>query len=409
MKIGIYGGTFNPPHVGHTRVMHAVISQLQLDRLILMPTGEPPHKELPEKSPTAQLRYEMTKLVGETVAEARRRQKMSPCIVETNDLEIRRQGKSLTIDTLNTLRVQYPEDEFFLIMGEDMFMTFFQWASPEQVAKRACICTFLRNDQQPSSELVAQGQRVQEELGGKVLLITVPHNLSVCSTEVREELGKNIFNPTILPRILPCTLGQILWNGSYGVEMSLENLDLSLLRTLVWGAVKPKRVAHIVGVELECAKLARRWGVEEHLARRAGILHDYTKYWTHQEHIDFCEKYAVQLDHLEWSTEKLLHAKSGAGFAKHLLKEADVICDAIDCHTTGKSDMTTLDKILYLADYIEPQRDFPELEKLRALAYEDLDSAMGYGLSITLEEMQARNKITHQNTLRAYEQYGKQP
>lgn len=125
-----------------------------------------------------------------------------------------------------------------------------------------------------------------------------------------------------------------------------------------------------------------------------------------EQHLEFCQRYQVPLDHLEWSTEKLLHAKSGAGFARHVLGEDEAVCNAIDCHTTGKGDMTVLDKILYLADYIEPQRDFPELERLRQLSYEDLDRAMGYGLSITMEEMRARNKVTHQNTLRAYEQYG---
>lgn len=403
MNIGIYGGTFNPPHRGHSRVMDAVISQLGLDRLILMPTGNPPHKELPTDSAEPMVRHAMIELVGETVEDARKRQKKSPCVVEANDLEIRRGGKSYTVETLDTLRIQYPDDQFFLIMGEDMLMTFFNWVSPEKIAKKAHICGFLRSDQPPSDALKAQSQRIITELGGQVTLISVPNGITVSSTEIRHDLSRNMFSEDLLP----CTQGQILSSGLYGVQFPLEHLDRTLLRLLVWGGVKPKRIPHIKGVEWECARLARRWGADENLARRAGILHDYSKYWTKEQHIAFCEQYQVELDHLEWTTEKLLHAKSGAAFARFILKEDEAICNAIDCHTTGKADMTTLDKILYMADYIEPQRDFPEVAHMRKLAYEDLDKAMGYGLSIALEEMSARNKVTHQNTLRAFEQYGK--
>lgn len=406
MNIGIYGGTFNPPHVGHSRVMHAVISQLNLERLILIPTGEPPHKEMPEGA-SLEDRFAMTQLVGETVEESCRRRKRHTCVVETNDMEMRRSGKSFTIDSLESLRVLYPEDDFYLIMGEDMFLTFLDWVTPDKIVKRAKICTFLRNDQKPSEALIGMAERVQREYGAEVKLIRVPYNQEVSSTEIRENLSLNMLNPTLVPQLMPCTLGQIIDRRLYGVDVSLQNMDHSLLRALVWGYVKPKRVAHIVGVEQECARLARRWGVDEYLARRAGILHDITKYWTLEEHLAFCEKYSVILDHLEWSTEKLLHAKSGAGFAKHILGESDEVCEAIDCHTTGKANMSALSKILYLADYIEPQRDFEELAKLRALSYENLDGAVGYGLSIALAEMEARNKITHQNTLQAYEQYGK--
>lgn len=405
MKIGIYGGTFNPPHVGHSRVMHAVIGQLKLDRLILMPTGDPPHKELPEGSPSPTLRLQMTQLVGATVEETRHRQKKAPCVVETSDLEIKRSGKSYTVDTLEALAELYPEDELVLILGEDMFMTFFQWVSPEKVAKLASICGFPRNDQAPSEELIQQGKKVEEELMGRVHLISVPFNVEVSSTELREELKKNDLNPALLPPVMPCVLGQIIRHQLYGVDISLKNMDIALLRLLVWGEVKPKRVAHIVGVEQECGRLARCWGGDETLARRAGILHDYTKYWSHQEHLDFCDEHGVELDDLERDNEKLLHAKSGAAFARIFLGEEEEVCVAIDCHTTAKGNMTTLDKILYLADYIEPQRTFEEVEEFRQIAYEDLDRAIAFGVNLSVEEMKQRDKVTHKNTLAAYEQY----
>lgn len=403
MNIGVYGGTFNPPHRGHTRVMEAVITQLSLERLILMPTGSPPHKELPVGTPDPYLRLLMTEKAGDTVAHSRKKQNKPKCVIEANDLEIRRQGKSFTIDTLETLQVQFPEDQLFLIMGEDMFMTFMDWASPEKIARRAKICTFLRNDQEPSEALQAQAQRVREGLNAEVILLRIPYNVNISSTEIRGELIQNIYPKDVLP----ANLGQMLHHDLYGVSLpSWENLDLAILRTLVWGQVHPKRIAHIMGVEQECAKLARRWGANEQLARRAGVLHDYSKYWSHQDHIDYCQQFAVPLDELEWSTEKLLHAKSGAAFARYILREEEEVWKAIDCHTTGKGDMSLMDKILYLADYIEPQRTFEEVVYMRQLAYEDIDKALAYGLYMSVEEMRSRNKVTHQNTLQGYEQYG---
>ena len=115
MKIGIYGGTFNPPHLGHIAAARAVFELLKLDRLLLIPVGMPPHKDLPAGSPTPAQRLEMTRLAGEQMGLGDR--------VETLDLELRREGRSFTSDTLRQLKELYPDDELWLLMGTDMFLT----------------------------------------------------------------------------------------------------------------------------------------------------------------------------------------------------------------------------------------------------------------------------------------------
>ncbi|MFI3254339.1 MAG: nicotinate (nicotinamide) nucleotide adenylyltransferase [Eubacteriales bacterium] len=399
MEIGIYGGSFNPPHLGHLKVMEAVITQLGLEKLLLVPTNHPPHKTLPLGTPSGAERFAMTDKLADVLGGGREEKK---CKVKTLDVELRREGKSYTIETLKILKEQYPEDHFWLIMGEDMLQNFFSWVAPDEIAKLADICAFLRSDQAPSKELKAQATAIQNEFGNEVRLITLPTGIEASSTKIREELSKQRFSPDLLPAVA----GRILWKHSYGLKATLVDLDLPLLRSVVWGQVKAKRIPHIKGVEEECVKLARRYEVDENLARRAGILHDVTKYWTHQEHLDFCDQYAYPLTELERENEKLLHAKSGAVFAREILKEPEEICIAIDCHTTGKAKMNKLDQILYLADYIEVNRDFPELETLRRLSYESLDAGMGKGLEISLKEMQERGKETHSDTLEAYAQYG---
>ena len=161
--------------------------------------------------------------------------------------------------------------------------------------------------------------------------------------------------------------------------------------------------AHIKGIEETAVALAKFWGVDEEMARRAAILHDCTKYWELEPQLATCEKYGVALDELEQTSVKLLHSKTGAALAEHVFCEPKEECEAIFSHTTGKAGMTKLDKILYLADYMEPTRDFDGVEELRRLVWEDLDQAMILGLEMSIEELKERGVPVHRNTLAALE------
>jgi len=162
-----------------------------------------------------------------------------------------------------------------------------------------------------------------------------------------------------------------------------------------------KRIAHVKGTEEEAVRLARRWGADEEHARRAAILHDCTKYLELDEQLQLCAKYGIVLDELEQQAVKLLHSKTGACVARHVYGVSDDIYEAIFWHTTGKAGMTLLEKLLYVADYMEPTRDFPGVERLRALAYEDLDAAVLLGCEMSIQEMAERGLPVHPNTVKA--------
>ena len=117
--------------------------------------------------------------------------------------------------------------------------------------------------------------------------------------------------------------------------------------------------------------------------------------------MQLCAKYGIPLDGLERQAVKLLHSKTGACIAKYVFGEPDEVYEAIFWHTTGKADMTLLDKVLYMADYIEPNRDFEGVDQLRKLAYQDLDQAMLLGVDYTIREMEERGYLIHTNTLNA--------
>lgn len=185
------------------------------------------------------------------------------------------------------------------------------------------------------------------------------------------------------------------------MSADLRKLDDADLRAVSYSMIRAKRIAHVQGTEQEAVSLARRWGANEMHARRAAILHDCTKYLTLEEQLLLCEKYQVKLDDMERVAVKLLHSKTGAALAEHLFGEEQEICQAICWHTTGKAGMSLLEKILYIADYMEPTRDFEGVERLRKLAYQDLDAAVLLGTEMTIEEMVRYGNPIHPNTLAA--------
>ena len=389
MNIGIYGGTFNPPHLGHFQAAKTAIAALRLDKLILIPAALPPHKELPEGTPSPERRLEMTAKMADAMA--------MPGTVEVSDLELRRPGKSYTADTLEQLHRQYPGAKLWLLMGTDMFLTLHLWREPERIMALAGICAFGRTEQDGEELFAPQRAYLKEHFGAEIVTITLPGLVDISSTRMRAGLDQGLGRRYLVPAVYGC----ILMNSLYGVRADLKHLELPELRACSYYMMEQKRVPHVMGVEEEAAKLARRWGADETLARRAGALHDCTKYWTLEENTALCAKYGVALDELEQKAVKLLHSKTGACIAKYVFGEPEEVCQAIFWHTTAKEDMTLLEKIIYMADYIEPNRDFAGVERLRALSYKDLDKALLLGVETTIQEMEERGLPIHKRTLMA--------
>jgi nicotinate-nucleotide adenylyltransferase len=177
-------------------------------------------------------------------------------------------------------------------------------------------------------------------------------------------------------------------NKLYGTGENYQGLADADLEEVVKQLLDPKRVNHVLGCRDAAILLARRWGVDETDAARAGLLHDVTKALDGKLQLTLCREYGIVLDAFFAKNPKILHAYTGSLVAQRIFGENEAVVAAIRWHTTGKADMTTLQKIIYLADYIEPNRDFPGVEQLRQLAFEDLDKAMILGLEMTLSHLQ---------------------
>ena len=379
MRIAIYGGSFNPPHLGHVKAAATVRELLEPDRFLIIPTNIPPHKEMAPGSPSPEQRMELCRRAFGDIPGA-----------ELSDMEIKREGRSYSADTVSILRQMYPEDELYLVMGSDMFLSFCQWYKFQYLLEN-CVLAVLSREEDDRRELESFKAELEEEYSARVLLLSY-EPLPMCSEDVRDRLRLGL-GSDMLPESV---YSEIIRRRYYEAEP-----ELTWLRRQVIPMLSSQRIAHTAGCEHEAVQLAKLWGEDPEKAAVAGILHDSTKNLSYDEQLILCDKYGIILDNAQRENPKLLHAITGAALAKDRFGVSEEISQAIRWHTTGKPDMSVLEKIIYLADYIEPTRDFDGVERLRELAYEDLDKALALGLEMSLEELRRQNIEPHRDTVEA--------
>lgn len=180
-------------------------------------------------------------------------------------------------------------------------------------------------------------------------------------------------------------------------------MDIDSIKEYLKDNLSEKRYRHTLGVADEAVLLADRYGAEKLKAYIAGLLHDVAKEMGAEESKTLLkEKYHKELSVVEENTPKLLHGPLGACMAQDIFQVDDVeILDAILYHTTAKANMSILTKVLYIADYVEPNRTFDGVDDLRHLAYEDIDKAIMVGLNWTLEELIEKKSMFHPDTVHA--------
>ena len=369
-RIGIYGGTFNPPHTGHIGAGLQAMQALGLSMLYVIPDRIAPHKEIPEGSPTPEQRLQMLRLALDGEEN-----------VLVSDMELRREGKSYTFETVEQLRALHPNAELVLFMGTDMFLTFHEWRCPERILAQASLGVFYRGDRGEEAAIAAR--KAEMEAAGHKIYLVSNDVVEISSTNLRRMLIFRCAAP-----FLPMSVGEyIRENSLYGADRNYKKLPMEELEQVVTGLLKPSRVNHVLGCRDTAVELAKRWGADETDAARAGILHDVTKALDGPLQLTLCAEYGTILTDFEIKYPKTLHALTGALVAERIFGENEAVVNAIRHHTTGKADMSLLEKIIYVADYMEPNRDFPGVEDLRRLAFSDLDGALKLGLQMTLEHL----------------------
>ena len=276
-RIGIYGGTFNPPHMGHIKAAQYAREQLGLSKLLMIPSCIPPHKELAEGEVCPQQRLEMLGLCAQPG-------------LEVCDLEISRGGTSYTVDTVLQLRKLYLDAELVLCMGSDMFDIFRQWKDYVTIAQNASLAVFCRGDKGEKEIIDREKDTLQKE-GATVYVLENPV-VNISSTNLRRMLVFRCAEPFLDPKVK----AYICENRLYGAADDYRNLPMDKLEQVVVSLLKPNRVKHVLGCRDTAAELARIWGADETDAARAGLLHDITKALDGPLQLTLCSRYGIMLD-----------------------------------------------------------------------------------------------------------------
>ena len=382
-RIGIYGGTYSPPHIGHLRAAEYAIESLKLDRLLLIPTGVSPHKQM-SAGATSEDRLQMLRLSALGMEKA-----------EVSEIEIRREGSSYTVDTLRTIRQENPGCELVLLMGTDMFLSFLTWREPASIMELATLAVFCRGERGEAEKIAAQ-KIALEAMGARIELVHNPVT-AISSTDLRRMLVFGCADPFLMPGVGD----YIREKGLYGTGKNRKNLSMEELEAEVVALLNPNRVAHVLGCRDCAVELARVYGENEVDAARAGLLHDITKAIDGPLQLTLCAEYGIVLDTFSRAFPKTLHALTGSLVAGRIFGENENVVSAICHHTTGRANMTLLEKIIYIADYVERNRDFPGVEEMRAMAYTDLDKAVLMGLESAVAHVKRQGQGLAPATLEA--------
>jgi len=353
MRMAIMGGTFDPVHNGHLQIAQDVKKVCGLDGILLLPAGDPPHKRLQID------RFDRLEM-------ARRAAKTQPGMM-VSDIEIMREGTTFTVDTLTQLHEQQPDAEWIYIIGADTVRVLSKWRNFEKVAG---LCEFAAVGRPGfDGESVREwADALERDYGARIHLLNVC-GPDISSTDVRNAVAEGRSIDSLVPQPVAEYIRE---KGLYLCSMPVEQVCRKLQ-----SALKPGRYQHTLGVADTARRLAPRFGVDPMRAYLAGLLHDCAKWMRYEEMVELVRGNVPDLTQDELANEPVLHAPAGMLVAQRDYGVCDPeILSAIRKHTVGSGGMTALEKLVYTADFVEPNRKpFDGLEDARALAETDLNAA----------------------------------
>lgn len=372
MNIAIFGGTFNPVHKEHIKLAKAAVKELNLDKLFIVPTFAPPHKNVVPAP--AEDRLNMLKIAFR--GEER---------IAVSDFEIKNGGKSYSFVTAEYFASQYPKAKLFFIVGDDMLTDFKTWRYPERILAVCKLAVFGRKGSEANR--IAEKKYFLERFGKEFI------ELDFCgeedsSTEIRvySALGLSVSDKTD-EKVAEYIKEKSLYAGGQCERYVID-------------ALTEKRLIHTANVAVTALKKCKEAKISEEKAYIAAILHDCAKYKNPNDYKEFVLPSNVP--------PPVVHAFLGAYIAeKELCIRDEEVIDAIRYHTSGKPRMTSLGKLIFVADMIEKGRTYDGVEKLRAAFVGNLDDCFTECLKEEVIHLLNKKEYIYVETLNAYDYYVK--
>ncbi len=373
MRIAVFGGSFDPVHTEHIQLARVAIDRLRLDKLLVMPAYAPPHKRgrtLTEDT----VRLALCRLAFADVEGA-----------EVSDFEIAKKGTSYTYLTCQALREQYPTAEIFWLVGTDMLRDFPTWREPNTILSIAELAVCGRNEQR---DWVETEQKKFQDLFGKSFVYLDYNGKNISSTKIRVLAGGG---RSLDGLVTPAVAAYIERERLYYIEGAKKSLSLQ----------KPTRLAHSIRVAELCAKRGVGLGIPERQAIAAGLMHDCAKCLP--ETSPYLAGFVLPD---EWGPvpPSVFHQFAGGFVAERHLGVADRdLLNAITYHTSGRAGMSDLEKLVFLADMVEEERNYEGVDELRTLFWKDIDECLERALCETIAFVKSKGGEVYPLTEIAYQ------
>lgn len=386
--IGLYGGTFDPPHLAHLGVARAFLKSFPNSRLVVMPCLIPPHKTRSTGGADEKSRLDMARLCFGSLPRT-----------TVSDYELKREGVSYTYLTVRHLLEENQGARICLVMGQDNLEIMEKWKEYRYLLDNCVLAVAVRGDEALSPIM----DRLRHEYGADIRLLHTEKS-PLSSTDIRRLAGLGLsYGDAVTREVADYMASNCLYSG---VAKNISMQDIyGFIRCL-----SPKRLSHTYGVEKAAMMLANNHypSLDKRLVCAAALLHDCTKEKDGAGQAALAEKYGVVFDSATAATVKIQHAVTGAAVAR---KEFGLneVADAILTHTTAAADMTPLQKIIYMADFIEENRK-DELclgvkryyfECLKENKETALDKTLLYAVEEGIKVLEKECKTVHPHTLEA--------
>lgn len=347
MKIAIFGGSFDPVHNEHINMVASVIKQFNLDKVVILPASIPPHRQNDSRADFKH-RLNMLKLAFSGFEK-----------VEISDYE-KHEGLSYTYLTCRHFREIYPNATLYFMVGADMLDDFPTWKNPEDILSNVNLLVTPRKGENLQSAL----DKFQDRFFDSPIISTYWGDY-VSSTKVKVYLWLDVDASRLFPQSV---LDYIKTNDIYPKDKYFEYVSKAL---------PEKRRKHTANVILKAVAYAKRLHIDKNKVTLTALLHDVAKYMKPEDFVDFqCDTDVPK---------QVVHQFLGAYVCKNCLgiNDADVL-NAVNFHTTGRPNMSTLEKVIFLADFLEEDRNFENVEKLRR----EVDNDFEKGFRIAICELE---------------------
>ncbi len=377
MRIGIFGGSFDPVHSEHIQLAKRAVDELRLDKLFIMPAGAPPHKKGKRITPASE-RLHLCRLAfaGEEK-------------IEVSDYEITRGGVSYTYQTCEEFSRRY-QGELFWLVGTDMLRDFPSWRHPERILACATLAVCGRNEK---AGWIEKEQAKFTRLFGKKFVYLSYNGKDVSSTKLRVLAGAGMRLTDFTPQKVADYIKE---KGLYEIPFAKEALSLE----------SPSRQAHSIRVALLAARRAKDLKIPEDKAIAAALFHDCGK------NLSPDSPYLAGFSPpTKWGEvpPAVWHQYAGAYVAERQFGVQDKdILNAVRYHTSARRNMSQLEKLIFLADMLEEERNYEGVDALRRLFWQRKNSLKGCvraALYETLAYLKKSGKEIYPLTQAAYEFY----